>query len=116
MRVFWYVTMSILEDEKAQTVGIASVMYIPPTMDNNTDGRNFPSPKQISNFFQTTGSIHLALPSRVTSFHFCSEDPRAQLMLSTIRLAFGKYMRLRVRSHCGTFCFSNLFLFLCFFA
>ena len=93
--------MAVLEDEKAQTVGFASVMYIPPGGDSSSS--SFPSPGQISNFYMKAGSVHLALPSRVTSFHFCCENTRAQAMLSTIRLAFGKHLRLRVRAHFGTF-------------
>jgi len=99
MRAFWYVTMATLESDTAQSAGIISVMYIPS---NKSSSPSWPSAAQISEFFLKAGSIHLSLPSRITSFHFCAEDSGTQLMLSTIRMAFGKQLRLRVRAHFGS--------------
>jgi hypothetical protein len=79
-----------------QGICLAIRMYIPTTA-------SWPSPSQISDFFLKAGSIHLSLPSRITSFPFCGQDPQMQFLLSMIRMAFGKQLRLHVRAHFGKF-------------
>jgi hypothetical protein len=97
IRCTWYQVMATLEDETAQMKGVCDVAYCP--------GEWFASQAALSGVLELgrqAGDILTNLPARITSYHFCYNDPRMRVILSTIRMAFGKQVRLRNRTHYGT--------------
>ena len=90
--------MATLEEEEAQTKGISCVLYCPGVMLSN-----LPSISQVTSMLLQVGSVHSSLPCRITSFHFGTDEPKMQFFLQTLQKAFGKQVRLRLRSHFGKF-------------
>ena len=97
MRSFWYLAMATVEDEAAQTKGISCVLYCP----GGEFLSNLPSISQVTSLLLQVGSAHASLPCRLTSFHFGTDEPRMKFFLDTLGKAFGKQVRLRLRSHFG---------------
>jgi hypothetical protein len=97
-RCNWYQIMATLEDDTAQLKGICDVAYCPG------DLLAMPSSiSKISKVMMRNGTMIKGLPCRVSTFHFCYNDPRVRYVISSIRSNFGKEVRLRIRSHFGKF-------------
>jgi hypothetical protein len=94
-----------MEDKTAQTKGVCYIDYCCGDMLRLTRSAKFPE------FLATAGDLFGTVPFRVTSVHFCYDDPSARFLLSSIRMAFGKAVHLRIRTHYGVFltcpCYSN---------
>mmetsp|Transcript_23993 Transcript_23993/g.36455 ORF Transcript_23993/g.36455 Transcript_23993/m.36455 type:complete len:483 (-) Transcript_23993:124-1572(-) len=96
-RCFWYQVMATVEDETAQIKGVCDVAYCPG------DLLAIPSSMmETSQLFSRTGRMMEGLPCRVTTFQFCYNDKRVKYLLSVMAKAFGKHVRLRLRSHFGS--------------
>eukprot|EP00339_Tiarina_fusa_P009404 CAMPEP_0117018054 /NCGR_PEP_ID=MMETSP0472-20121206/13999_1 /TAXON_ID=693140 ORGANISM="Tiarina fusus, Strain LIS" /NCGR_SAMPLE_ID=MMETSP0472 /ASSEMBLY_ACC=CAM_ASM_000603 /LENGTH=470 /DNA_ID=CAMNT_0004722569 /DNA_START=147 /DNA_END=1559 /DNA_ORIENTATION=+ len=98
MRAFWYLAMATVEDQAAQALGISCVLYCP----GGEFFSNLPSMSQVTALLLQVGSVHASLPCRISSFHFGTDEPRMRFFLSTLQQAFGKQVRLRLRSHFGS--------------
>jgi hypothetical protein len=97
-RCFWYQVMTSMEDETAQLKGACDVAYCPG------DLLTMPSSiKKISQLMIKSGEMLEGLPCRITTFQFCYNDNRVRYILSKMGVAFGKSVRLRIRTHFGTF-------------
>jgi hypothetical protein len=90
--------MALLEDEDTQIKGIVDVIYSIGTADVQLK-TNF------SHFFSrgVPMLVH-SLPMRVSSMHFCYDDPRLRPVMSLIQMVAGKQTRLRCRTHYGENC------------
>ena len=85
-----------MQDETGQKKGISDVAYCPG------DLFSICPPSKVSHFFSKVGDVIVNLPMRITSYHFCYNDPRMKLVLESIRTFSGKHLRLRVRTHYGS--------------
>jgi hypothetical protein len=90
--------MFCLRDETAQRKGVCNVAYAPGNLIAIAS-----SFAQVNHLLSKVGDVLVNLPVRITSYHFCYTDPRMQVVLSTIRTVFGKQIRLRTRTHFGTY-------------
>ena len=99
LRASWYQVMSTVQDDEiAQQKGVFDITYAP--------GNVLEMPKKLAMFpelLRRSGDVIVSLPCRVTSYHFCYEDFRLHYLLSIIQKYFGKHLRLRVRTHFGTY-------------
>jgi hypothetical protein len=102
IRAFWYDTMVTVSDEAAQTKGVSCVMFCP----SHGLRDNLPSISQVTALLLRIGSVNSSLPYRITSFHFGTDEPKMEFFVKAIQTTFGKQVRLRLRSHFGTFFFS----------
>lgn len=112
-RCNWYQIMSSLEDnEEAQLKGFCDVVYCPGNI-----LRDVPSSfNRFSKVARRNGKMLEGLPARISTFHFCYDDPRVKFVITALGNSFGKQIRLRIRTHYGMFMFVfwNTFLFCLF--
>jgi hypothetical protein len=89
--------MSSYTDEDAQRKGIVNLVYVPESV--------FPwqgyRPSRLLEHLRRVGKIVANMPIRISSYHFCYQDPRVHVLLATIQRNFGKYIRLHIRTHVG---------------
>jgi hypothetical protein len=95
-RAFWYHFMAAFADKTAQIKG---AVVINPFFGAGLTRNSVLHVTELS--ARVGGLISSVLPGRLASFHFCSDDPRVNLLVSTTRMAFGKSTRLRLRAHIG---------------
>jgi hypothetical protein len=88
--------MATLEDKDAQMKGVCDVAYVPGDVSKSVSFKKF------ADVMRTGGDMLMNLPCRITGYHFCYNDPRLQYILSMACRAFGKEMRLRLRTHYGS--------------
>ena len=102
---------TLTEDESAQLKGICDVVYCPGDL-----LLAIPSSfSKISKVARRNGKLIEGLPCRISTFHFCYDDPRVKFVITALGSHFGKNVRLRIRTHYGTFggCISTLAVRLC---
>jgi hypothetical protein len=93
IRVYWYLTMSLLEDEEAQRKGVVAIFY-------NVGIDKFASMLDSSLMRNGTKSME-SLPLRLTGIHYCYDDARLLPALSISQLVIRRQGRLRLRVHYG---------------
>jgi hypothetical protein len=85
---------TICDDEIAQRKGVCQVVY-------NRMSPRFSVSAMISTIIKA-GNLYTSLPCRVTSSHQCYEEPQGRVnVISAMRMAFGKELRLRMKAHFG---------------
>jgi hypothetical protein len=90
--------MLSMQDETAQKKGVCNVAYAPGNLLSLAS-----SFAKVKHLIAKVGDVLVNLPMRITSYHFCYTDPRMQILLVTIRKFFGKEIRMRSRTHFGTY-------------
>lgn len=91
--------MSALQDDEAQLKGFCDVVYCP--------GNILDAPSSFNKFSKVArrnGKMIEGLPFRISTFHFCYDEPRVKFVITALGNAFGKQIRLRIRTHYGMLC------------
>eukprot|EP00339_Tiarina_fusa_P005404 CAMPEP_0117052190 /NCGR_PEP_ID=MMETSP0472-20121206/36081_1 /TAXON_ID=693140 ORGANISM="Tiarina fusus, Strain LIS" /NCGR_SAMPLE_ID=MMETSP0472 /ASSEMBLY_ACC=CAM_ASM_000603 /LENGTH=513 /DNA_ID=CAMNT_0004766733 /DNA_START=115 /DNA_END=1653 /DNA_ORIENTATION=+ len=100
LKYTWYLFMAIVQDdEAAQIKGITNVTYAPQA---RMKALQLPKMSAASEHLRTAGDMMASLPVRITSYHFCTDDPGMKFLLGIIRMGIGKEMSLRLRTHFGS--------------
>ena len=86
-------------DEAAQRKGFCNVVYNCKDIDIL---KKVPQ-NEMFNMMQKAGNMIKSLPCRYTNYHICHDDPGAEFFISFLRKNIGKFTRLRLRTHLGTF-------------
>lgn len=93
MRVVYYLLMTALEDEDTQERGVVCVVY---NVEPRSPLANDPS------IYLNVYELLPTLPMRMMGAHYCVEDSRLRLFMSSIRVAMPREVRLRSRVHHGS--------------
>jgi hypothetical protein len=86
-----------MEDESSQIKGVCHVCYVPSNLLRATPSA------LLYKYAEEGGDFLASMPYRITSFHFCYNDPTVRFLFSTVRMAFDKDVRLRMRTHFGKY-------------
>ena len=97
--------MSIVEDDEvAQKKGFTNLTYAPSiAVTSSPETKHSDSQKAdvLLSGLRQSADLMSSLPVRVTGYHYCTDNPALQFVLSMVRMALGKDIRLRIRSHLG---------------
>ena len=88
--------MSIVQDDEiCQKKGLTNITYM-------TSKRNNDIPiTKVTDDLRSSGDMMASLPIRITGYHYITDNPALQFLLTMIRIALGKQVRLRLRTHLG---------------
>jgi hypothetical protein len=96
IRASWYLLMATLEDDDdAQRNGFVFVRY--------SIGVQHPTTKHMNYLMKAASLLTPAIPLQAKGFHFCYDDEHLWLVYSVYQKFFGNPMRMRLRTHFGTY-------------
>jgi hypothetical protein len=86
--------MVLAEDEETQKKGLVSVIFI---MCGNSKSKRFHN----ESTFKISSVGAKAIPLRIEAMHFCQDSLLTLAVTSIVKITFGLFNRLRVRTHYG---------------
>ncbi|CAJ1969412.1 unnamed protein product [Cylindrotheca closterium] len=93
-KAFWYVFMSVADDEETQKKGFVFVSYAADS--------DHPSDATRRETLKRCAIVGRGLPARATAVHFCSGSSTAAALFGILIKGANAYYRVRLRIHCGS--------------
>lgn len=90
LRLTWYVVMTMIRDEQAQTKGVVVIVM---------NHCAFRVPMEI---YTAVNNLHLVLPQRFVAGHYCYTDPDLRPYVAGFQLLIHEKDRYRMKTHFGT--------------